>query len=189
MVYRILLVVPFSATSLRPTPAGAPGAPRLVLVTSLLFDAIVWPNNTLRPICTLWVNWSYKRIMKLANILNRLRPQAVASRAPRHGHGSSRRSSGTRTGSARGRSQSPRPRSHPHKYQQTGRAISIRPLWPPCRFCATWPPTHTTPPRQLAALAPPSRSSDVSNPRPKPAGSFGYPCCTDEMHSHFCIRL
>jgi hypothetical protein len=129
MVYRILLVVPFSVTSLLPTPAGVPRAPGIVLVTSLLFDSIVWPNNTLRSICTLWVNWSYKRIMKLASILNVLRPQTAALRAPNRDTGSSRSPRSmlprTRTGGVRGRSQPPSPSLHPkNTNKQGGRSLS-----------------------------------------------------------------
>jgi len=134
MLYRILLVVPFSARSLLPTPIGVPRAPGIVLVTSLLFDNIVWPNNTLRPICTLWVNWSYKRIMKLANTLNVLRPQIAAaaarSRVPSQGTtvgNNTSRSHALRAppGKTRRRSQSPSHSPHPnHTNKQGARSLS-----------------------------------------------------------------
>jgi hypothetical protein len=74
MLYRILLCVPFSVKAL---PANRTGLPSVVGLAALLFDTMVLPNNSLRDMCTKWVNWSARRLLKLSRIVRALRAHAT----------------------------------------------------------------------------------------------------------------
>ena len=84
MLYRFLLCVPYTMMATM-TPAGTLTAPAVVSHTGHLLDIIQLPNTEVRPICTRWVRWSYKRLMELAQLLKHHRPAAAAlARALRH---------------------------------------------------------------------------------------------------------